>query len=179
MKATPHTPALFVMATFSRFDDASGWGRQRAIDQWGPIALESEVFQFDQTTYYEKSMGEGLTKRLWGFRDLIDPAVLPDRKLLTDQWEVELAASQDWEVPRPLNLDPGYLTEAKLVLASTKDRDHRIYLRDGIFAEGTIYFHKGAWRTRPWTYPDFQLEGYHEFFTRCREYLRAEIKGKR
>ena len=62
------------------------------------------------------------------------------------------------------------------MLASTKDRDHRIYLRDGVYAEGTLYFNQGTWKTRPWTYPDYQRADYHEFFTRCRAYLRRRYK---
>ena len=72
-----------------------------------------------------------------------------------------------------LGFDPGYLTEAKLILASTKDRDHRIYLDRGIFAENTLYFHAGSWQKRPWTYPDYQRADYHQFLLRCREYYRA------
>jgi hypothetical protein len=74
---------------------------------------------------------------------------------------------------RPLNLDPGYLTEAKLVLASTKDRDHRVYLDRGIYAEVTLHYQRGrGWQPRPWTYPDYRSEPYLQFFTRCRQYLR-------
>jgi hypothetical protein len=53
-----------------------------------------------------------------------------------------------WPEPRPLNLDPGYLTEAKLVLATTKDRNHRLYLDRGIFAEVTLCYQRGGsgWR---------------------------------
>lgn len=72
---------------------------------------------------------------------------------------------------RPLNLDPGYLTPAKLVLASTKDHAHRIYLRDGIFAEVTLVYRKGKWQPLEWTYPDYRRDDYQQFFTRCRERL--------
>ena len=75
------------------------------------------------------------------------------------------------EVERPLNLDPGYLSEAKLVLATTKDRDHRIYLGQGIFAECTLYFHKQQWQPRDWTYPDFCSTPYRSFLAECRDYL--------
>jgi hypothetical protein len=103
---------------------------------------------------------------------LVDPTELPQWKTLTNDWELVYQQQANHPEPRPLNLDPGYLTEAKLMLASTKDRDHRIYLSDGIFAENTLFFTKGAWQTRPWTYPDYQRADYHQFFLRCREYLR-------
>ena len=61
----------------------------------------------------------------------------------------------------------------KLVLATTKDRDHRLYLGEGIYAEVTLHYQGGAWRARPWTYPDCARGDYHEFFLRCREHLRG------
>ncbi|MFN3467301.1 MAG: DUF4416 family protein, partial [Candidatus Brocadiales bacterium] len=45
---------------------------------------------------------------------------------------------------RPVNIDPGYLTSSKLVLASTNDYSHRIYLKKGIYAEVTLRYVKGA-----------------------------------
>ena len=73
--------------------------------------------------------------------------------------------------PRPLNLDPGYITPAKLVLASTKDHAHRIYLRDGIFAEVTLVYRQRKWQPLEWTYPDYRRDDYQRFFTQCREWL--------
>jgi hypothetical protein len=58
-------------------------------------------------------------------------------------------------------------------LASTKDRDHRIYLDRGIYAENTLFFHRGAWQPRRWTYPDYRRADYHQFFMDCRKYLRS------
>ena len=73
--------------------------------------------------------------------------------------------------PRHLNLDRGYLTPAKLVLASTKDHAHRIYLRDGIFAEVTLVYRQRKWQPLEWTYPDYRRDDYQAFFTQCREWL--------
>ena len=66
------------------------------------------------------------------------------------------------------------LAYAKLVLASTKDRDHRIYLDRGIFAENTLFFRSGQWQIRPWTYPDYQQADYHQFLMECRDLLRRQ-----
>jgi hypothetical protein len=118
-------------------------------------------------------MGPELRKTFFAFESLADPAGLVDWKEVSNQWEVDYQRLGKHPEQRPLNLDPGYLTEAKLVLASTKDRDHRIYLSRGIYAENTLYFTRGAWRTRPWTYPDYRKADYHAFFGRCREFLRS------
>jgi hypothetical protein len=132
------------------------------------------LFDHRETNYYEATMGANLKKTFFAFQTLVDPAELPQWKMQTNDWEIIYQQQANHPEPRPLNLDPGYLTEAKLILASTKDRDHRIYLRDGIFAENTLYFTKGGWQSRPWTYPDYQRADYHQFFVRCREYLRRE-----
>jgi hypothetical protein len=173
----PHPPVLAIVAAFSRHRGALEWAKQRAAEAWGPIALESEAFAFDDTAYYEREMGAGLRKVFFAFERLIDPAELIERKLTAKEWEEEFRASGDAPEARPLNLDPGYLTEAKLVLATTKDRDHRLYLDRGIYAEVTLHFHRGAWRPREWTYPDYRRSEYHRFFDRCRDYYRERRRG--
>ena len=171
---TSHRPVLLILAAFSRYLQAFDWARSVVEQAWGPIALQSDLFDHRETNYYEATMGADLKKTFFAFQTLVDPAELPHWKLQTNGWETDYQQQSKHSEPRPLNLDPGYLTEAKLILASTKDRDHRIYLRDGIFAENTLYFTKGAWQNRPWTYPDYQRSDYHQFFLRCRDYLRQE-----
>jgi hypothetical protein len=171
-KIQNHAPVLLIMAAFSRYPEALDWARQTSEEAWGPMALESSRFEHRETNYYDATMGTDLKKCFFAFEALADPAGLAEWKLASNQWEIDYQQLGRHAEPRPLNLDPGYLTEAKLVLATTKDRDHRIYLHDGIFAEVTLHFHHGKWEARPWTYPDYQRADYHDFFLRCREYLR-------
>ena len=168
-----HRPVLLLVAAFSRYSDVMSWAREQLERRWGPIVLTSPTFEFAWSNYYEATMGTELVKQFWAFEQLVDPAALPSLKLATNQLEEE--ASRVVTVPesRPLNLDPGYLTEAKLVLATTKDRDHRLYLSDGIFGEVTLYYRRGVWTAREWTYPDYQQPGYHEFLDACRTHLRG------
>ncbi|MCH5376331.1 MAG: DUF4416 family protein [Planctomycetes bacterium] len=171
-----HQPVLLFLAAFSRHEEALQWAQQQAARHWGPIALTSDVFPFDQTDYYTRSMGSGLKKILLAFENLIDPSRLVDIKLQTNAWEAAFREEHGGPEQRPLNLDPGYLTEAKLVLATTKDRDHRIYLDRGIFAEVTLHYQRGrGWFGREWTYADYRTEAYHRFLNQCRIYLRRRI----
>jgi uncharacterized protein DUF4416 len=174
----PHRRVLRLVAAFSRYREAIAWGKQCAEQAWGPVALESELFEHRETNYYAATMGPDLKKTFFAFESLVDPAGLVEWKETTNRWEVAYQQLTRHAEPRPLNLDPGYLTEAKLILASTKDRDHRIYLDRGIYAENTLYFTRGAWQSRPWTYPDYQRADYHEFFGRCRNYLRDQQVSK-
>jgi len=171
---TTPRPVLLILAAFSRYPEAFAWTGRLVEQTWGPIALQSELFDHRETNYYEATMGPDLKKTFFAFETLVDSAELPNWKTQTNSWETAYQEQAQHPETRPLNLDPGYLTEAKLILASTKDRDHRIYLRDGIFAENTLYFTKGTWQPRPWTYPDYLRPDYHQFFARCREYLRQE-----
>jgi hypothetical protein len=166
---------LPILAAFSRYESALAWAHQRAAQQWGEVVLASDPIPFVDTHYYAAEMGAGLQKCFWAFQRLIDPADLPLLKQHSNGWEAEYRNSHLHSEARPLNLDPGYLTEAKLVLATTKDRDHRIYLSGGIYAEITLYYCGGQWRHREWTYPDYRQPVYHEFFDRCREYYRHRL----
>lgn len=174
-----HRPVLCFLAAFSRHIDALDWARRKTAEAWGPIALASPILPFTETAFYEASMGPSLQIQLLGFEQLIDPAALVARKHEANAWEVEFRDSHPFDEPRPLNLDPGYVSEAKLILASTKDRDHRIYLDQGIFAEGTLYFQKGQWQSRPWTYPNYRRNDYQQFLTACRDYLRDRYRREK
>ena len=175
--AQPHKPVLLFVAVFSRHEAAIDWAKEKLTSQWGPIALASPVFEFRETAFYEASMGADLRKTLWAFETLSEPAALPALKHQSNAWEEEYQKLGRHVELRPLNLDPGYVTEAKLVLATTKDRDHRLYLAEGIFGEVTLFFRHGAWVSRPWTYPDYQRPEYHQFLTQCRDYLRQRLRA--
>ena len=169
-----HPPALLLLAAFSRHGEALDWARQRAIEAWGAIELESPRFDFAETHYYDATMGQGLKKVFFTFQRLLDPAELVEIKLETNRWEEEYATAAGHVEPRPLNLDPGYLTLAKLVLASTKDFAHRIYLSQGIYAEVTLQYKHHRWQHHQYTFPDYRRADYQQFFTECRETLKKK-----
>jgi hypothetical protein len=168
---TPPSPALLLLAAFSRHEAAVAWVRAQAAEAWGPVALESRSFRFDETDYYQPTMGPGLRKVFFTFARPFDPGNLAEVKLQANQWEQVYARQSGHPEPRPLNLDPGYLTLGKLVLASTKDHAHRIYLARGIYAEVTLCYKHGRWEPHPWTFADYRRGDYQEFFSECRELL--------
>jgi hypothetical protein len=162
---------MLLIAVVSRHGAALDWARDRLIRQHGAVALSSNAFDFTETDYYAATMGSALKKQFLAFERLIDPAALAEIKRQTNAWEAEYAALGKHEEPRPLNLDPGYITPAKLVLASTKDHAHRIYLQGGIYAEVTLSYRQRRWQPFEWTYPDYRREDFQQFFTACRERL--------
>jgi hypothetical protein len=171
--AADHPPVLLLLAAFSRCPAALEWARQRAEQAWGPVALASPAFDFIETDYYQATMGPELKKLFWAFERPIDPATLPEIKHQTNAWEADYAKLETDPHPRPINLDPGYLTLAKLVLASTKDYSHRIYLGQGIFAEVTLQYRHRRWQAHEFTFPDYRRADYQQFFSLCRDWLRG------
>jgi len=167
------TPVLLLIAVSSRYDQALAWAEERAVQEFGPLLFQSEAFDFTETDYYQASMGDSLKKQFLTFETRLDPGRLPQIKIDTNDWEQEFADQFECPEPRPLNLDPGYLTLAKLILASTKDHAHRIYLGQGIYAETTLHYRSKAWQAGPWTFPDYQREDFQAFFTQCRQALRG------
>jgi hypothetical protein len=145
--------------------------RGKLSELFGPIELESPIYPFTFTNYYENAMGGHLWRRFLLFEWESNPETLADWKRSTNDLEEQLAHELQGEVQRPVNIDPGYITSGKLVLASTKDFAHRIYLRDGIFAEVTLHFQDGEWRSHAFTFPDFKSALYHEFLKQAREVL--------
>lgn len=175
----PSGRVLRVAAVFSRHRELFQLAQDTLVNAWGPLTIEHEPFPFDYTTYYDRDMGTELLKCFWAF-DITEPSELADWKIQTNAWENELPRQEigrEYAEPRPLNIDPGYVTEAKLVLATTKDRDHRIYMRDGIFAEVTLHYHRGQWQTRQWTYPDYADSRNITFFDQCRDHLRTTLRN--
>ncbi|MFH1238602.1 MAG: DUF4416 family protein [bacterium] len=144
------------------------------VGHFGETDYASDIFYFNQTDYYEEEMGINLKRKFLSFSRLVQPEQLPEIKLYTNELEKELS---DTKSRRKINIDPGYITAAKLVLATTKDYQHRLYLADGIFAEVTLRFKDGSFRSWEWTYPDYKTEQYIAVFNDIRRlYLKQSEK---
>lgn len=141
-------------------------------ERFGTIAARSEIFPFDSTHYYDAEMGSPLVRQFVAFAELVEPRSLVEAKHTTNELE-QLFASRGNAPRRPVNLDPGYVDEAKVILASTKDFSHRIPLADGIYAEVTLHWEAKEWRAFPWTFPDFRTGRYSPFFNELRSRYRS------
>jgi len=139
------------------------------VGQLGPVLgkpdHQSPVFDFDYTDYYRDEMGPDLKKVFLSFSGSVKPDGLVRMKLRTNELEAE------WTVrgKRRINLDPGYMTSAKLVLASTKDFAHRIFLGEGIYGDVQLQFRHGRWRPSAWTFPDYRTTQAKAFFSSVRD----------
>ena len=121
---------------------------------YGPPDFLSDVVPFDYTDYYCPEMGENLVRRFLSMEKLIRPETLPDIKLATNSMENEFTQ----EGKRRVNIDPGYISKGHLILATGKSYAHRPYLRDGIYADLTLFYQNKKFCSLPWTYPDYADE---------------------
>ncbi len=165
----PHILVIGVLSTCPEREDEV---EEKLLQYFGPVDRRSERWDFTFTSYYTREMGEGIKRWFLTFSTLVDPETLPDIKILTNRLELEFAENNN----RRINIDPGILSPGRLVLATTKDREHRIPLRDGIYGEVTLIYMQGGYAPLPWTYADFREEAYRKFFSEVRKARLKELK---
>ncbi len=168
---SPHKVKLICGFIF-KSDTAYRKAKAALTKRFGAIDYESAVLPFTLTDYYEAEFGPDLQRAFVAFKKLIPADSLNKIKVAANRLESKLAHAGR----RTVNIDPGYVNLAKLVLASTKDFAHRIYLGKGIFAETTLMYRGKSFTTLEWTYPDYRSGEYIGIFNRIREHYAASIK---
>jgi hypothetical protein len=149
------------------------------IGKFGPIDFTSNVWQFDKTDYYLEQTGPNILRQFVSIDKLIDPGKLAVIKCKSNKLEQKLAKNLGFPLPRPVNLDPGIIEPSKLILATTKNYSHRIYIGKKMYAEVTLIFDKGQWRPLDHTYPDYRQNCYFDFFDNVRNRLLEQLKSQR
>ncbi len=170
-----HIPVKLFTAISYRKEVAVSFFMQQLQSLFGKIDTESPIFMVDDfTAYYKKEMGSGLTKKIISFERLIPPDELADIKIETNSLEKEYMK----ESKRGVNIDPGYITQAKMVLATTKDYSHRLYLSKGIFADLHLTWFAKSFHPQPWTYPDYAQDMIIEYFNKLRTIYLKNLSSK-
>lgn len=180
LPAAPN-PALLIMSILFSPEMASEAGSSAVYRQalqelqhaFGPLAGQGPLAPFTQTDYYEREMGPGLWRQFVCFAPLVSRERLAEIKLATNALEQSLSRTDG---RRRINLDPGLLSVENLVLATGKNFTHRIYLRDGIFAEVTLIFQGGRFQTLPWTYWDYAAVEVVSLLTVWRQQLLGRLR---
>ncbi len=170
--------ALRFAAVYAYEPSIFDWFERIVAPTWGEVELRSPIWATDETGYYHRTMGASVVKRLFAFeRPMSLDELVPDKEA-AGGWERDGAAAFPAAPPRPINIDSGYLTEAKLVLATTKDREHRLHVARGMYAEVTAWYRRDGWRFPDWTYPDYRRPEVVEFLELARRTLRRRL-GRR
>jgi len=168
------------------------------IKDFGPIDYKSPVIPFNHTDYYKKEFGPALKRNFISFKKLVSPEKIAKIKLITNSIEQKLAIGfnpsrlrsknivrasplkrTSRELKRQVNIDPGYVSDAKLILATTKDYYHRIYLGHGIYAEVTLMWRKGSFKPFEWTFPDYRSKEYIDILNTIRNNYMNHFRPRR
>lgn len=127
---------------------------RRLESEFGPTDFIGNPYPFSFTSYYEPEMGSRISKYIVSFRHPIDPQTLSAVKHRTNEIENEFAV----DGCRRINLDPGIMDLNRFILATTKNRGHRIPLADAIYGELTLIYIRGRFEPLPWTYADYKTD---------------------
>ena len=140
--------------------------------EFGEVEAVSEEFSFsgEFSTYYDDEIGGEGFRRIYSFKDTVDPSRQAAIKIRTNEIEAELSL----DGRRRINLDPGFINHGRLLLATTKETGFRIPLKDGIYTELTLFWARGGWQKLPWTYRDYQSERVQKFITEVRRTYLAD-----
>lgn len=166
---------------FRETNDASSEAEKELETVFSGIDSRTDKLKFDLsvtgntptgfTDYYCEEMGRNLLRYWISFREPLELEKIHLVKLKT----IEIESHFSLEGKRRINIDPGYVSGSKLVLFSTKDYSHRMYIADGINAEITLIYEHGKFNTLKWTYPDYKTEMALNFFTKARERYLKEV----
>ncbi len=176
---TPPAPVKLVIALLSSDAALFAQAASQLASAYGPIDLESTVFPWKTTDYYQAEMGTHLLRRFVAFEQLIAPDDLVRLKIETNDLEHAFASPLGPSSPRRMNFDPGYIDVTKLVLASTKDQAHRVYLSQGIYAEVTLLYYHGTYHPFIYTYDDYRWPETHEFLKQVRKKYLAQLREQK
>ncbi len=171
----PFSPVKLICGMIAPRESLFDVARERLVSLYGEIDLESAVFDFNLTDYYEEQMGKGLKRKFLSFRRLISPESLGDIKLRTNALEEEIRGSLRSH-NRIINLDPGCLTASALIMATAKEFSHRVPLKQGIYAHLEFLFKREGIKTLDWTYPDFRGPSYGPFFSSVRKIYLEQVR---
>ncbi len=167
-------PVKLIVAMLAHAEAALDQAAARLEAAHGPVDYASPLLPFTVSSYYAAEMGPDLRRRFIAFARLVLPDALPGLKLAAIALESDLAV----DGRRTVNLDPGYLCAGKLVLATTKNQQHRLYLGQGIYGEVALRYRAGAWQPWEWTYPDYRSPEYAQVFADIRRlYMRQRQPG--
>lgn len=159
----PKKVLLFIGTLFNN-EEAYYLARKILVERFGETVLESAKKHWNYSKYYSAELGEPIFRKFMFFKDLISECDIADIKLQTNQIEENLSKNSK----RIINLDPGYIGLAKLVLVSTKDYSHRVYLKEGIYGEITLVFKENSFSPHINTYRDYADEDYIQLFNLAR-----------
>lgn len=172
--STPREPmkAKLIIGLFMKYKNMLQPFAEKLQHAFGPLDMVSSWIPFNYTSYYETEMGTPLFRRILTFEKLVAQDELAEIKIYTNKLELQFLEHGK----RQINADPGILSHERFVLATGKNFSHRIYLKNGIFADLTLIFTQGKFQELPWTYPDYRDKSILSFLEKVRGKYLLDIK---
>ena len=155
-KSIKQSKAVLIIALMYHEDEIYNNTLNELINNFRNTKIIGEEYLFSHSIYYADEMGEDLKK-----------SYIVEVKKTTDEIEKKYLDSNN---NRKINIDPAILTLENFVLVTNKNFTHRIYLKDGVFADLTlIYKKKKGYTELPWTYADYSSDETKNFLKKIRE----------
>ncbi len=170
----PFSPVKLIMGVLSTQAEHLGDLYALLEQRFGPIEEITQPVPFTFTNYYDEEMGSSPERFFIIFKNLINPEELATCKQETNKLEKRFADRGK----RTINLDPGILSAENLILATTKNRGHRLPLAQGIYGEVTLMFSKKTFQSFPWTYADYGSDAFKQLFVRIRQAYLTQLKDE-
>ncbi|HOJ71309.1 MAG TPA: DUF4416 family protein [Syntrophorhabdaceae bacterium] len=164
-------PVMFFASIIYKDEGMLGVAIDALEEKIGDIHEKTQRMAFDHTDYYSGEMGDSLCRILVLFEPLMPREYLIETKLTTNSIEMDLSGGEK----RKINIDPGYITLENVILATTKNYTHRIYMGSGIYADLTLIFKKGTYTPLEWTYPDYAGSEIISILNRWRGYYKRML----
>jgi hypothetical protein len=124
------------------------------IEKFGEIEISGFEYNFGKfTPYYEKEMGKNIVKKIIIFKKKIRRGDLASVKMLTAEIEKKYAVNGK----RRVNIDPGYLSDSELTLASfKKGTNYKEQASEKVWLHKVLEFKDGKVITFWHTFPDYK-----------------------
>ena len=172
-------PAKLIISMITSDKNLFNPYKEVLIKRFGEVDIESNTQPFNFTDYYEEEFGQNLIQKLFSFSILIKQDKLAEIKIVTNGLENSVHNNIEKKITYPkrkINLDPGYITLDKYILASTKNGPSRIYLNQGIYAEITLRFINKLFVPCEYTYPNYKTNEYINYLNSVRLKYKLQLR---
>ncbi len=169
----PHPPVKLICGLLCHPDQPVQAVHLAIEKRWGPIAAQTEWFDFSHTPYYRKEMGDGLKKQYLSIDPLVPIDRMPEIKLESNETEKRFTRDGN----RRANIDPGYLADAKILMITTKNLAHRVYVGRNLFVDLQLIYKKDSYYPMPWAFADMREPKVIQFFNTVRERYQEQLRA--
>ncbi|MGE4232693.1 MAG: DUF4416 family protein [Bacteriovoracia bacterium] len=133
---------------------------------FGSVCLSFGPFSFSEfSEYYTQEMGSPLLKSFFVFDKKVSRNDLVSLKKTGYILETEFLEKNH----RKINIDPFIVTPENVVISTSKNFSHRIYLGQGVFGDLVLIYKNKSFQRLPWSYADYVK--YASFFEKARQLL--------